>query len=206
MLQNISDAVTYCRENLSSEIFLMVLPRAVYSALPLPATTTGSRQSFPHNILLPLCPTPFMSPDSPRFSAFHLVRKIMVRIAASIMPSIKVPVTTYLDFHRISASDEVKDLFLQRSDRTYRIPLYFVSSLFNADLSGIKDGSIKCPVVAIVSKNDPLFPYSYCSDVYDLIKAPHKEMLAFDEPYHLIFNECPDRVIGPIVDKLKQFI
>ena len=32
-----------------------------------------------------------------------------------------------------------------------------------------------------------------------------KEMLVFNEPYHLIFNECPERIIGPVVQKLKEY-
>lgn len=60
-------------------------------------------------------------------------------------------------------------------------------------------------MVVIASKGDPPFRYSYYRQVYDLIRAPHKEMLTFDERYHLIFNEVPDHVIGAIVEKLKQF-
>jgi esterase/lipase len=83
--------------------------------------------------------------------------------------------------------------------------LSFLASLFTADLSGITDGSIKCPVVVIASKGDPLFSFSYCSTVFEKIAAPKKEMLVFDEPCHLILNECVDKVIEPIVEGLRRY-
>ena len=60
-------------------------------------------------------------------------------------------------------------------------------------------------MVVIASTGDTLFPYSYCLEVFEKIKAPRKEMLVFDEPYHLIFNECPERIVGPLVSKLNSF-
>jgi alpha-beta hydrolase superfamily lysophospholipase len=72
-------------------------------------------------------------------------------------------------------------------------------------LKSISDGSIKCPVVVIASTGDTLFSYDYCLEVFEKIVAPHKEMLVFDEPYHLIFNECPERIIGPVVQKLNEY-
>ena len=72
-------------------------------------------------------------------------------------------------------------------------------------MSRVSDGSIKCPVVVIASTGDTLFSYSYCLEVFEKIAAPHKEMLVFDEPYHLIFNECPERVIGPVAQKLNEY-
>lgn len=71
-------------------------------------------------------------------------------------------------------------------------------------MTKITDGSIKCPIVVIASSKDPLFSFSYTKKVYELIKAPEKEILVFDEPYRLIFNECIDDVLDPITEKLKE--
>ncbi len=71
-------------------------------------------------------------------------------------------------------------------------------------MTKITDGSIKCPVVVIASSKDLLFSFSYTKQVYELIKAPEKEIIVFDEPYHLIFNECIDKVLDPIAEKLKR--
>jgi esterase/lipase len=60
-------------------------------------------------------------------------------------------------------------------------------------------------VVVITSTGDPLFPYSYIQQVFKMIVSPKKEMMVFDEPFHLIFNECVDRIIDPIADKLRQY-
>lgn len=60
--------------------------------------------------------------------------------------------------------------------------------------------------MVLVGKKDPLFPFEYTKKVFKLIKAPHKEMLIFDEDKHLIMNECVDRIIDKIVCKVKEFV
>ena len=207
MLRNTSDAITYCLDNVSSEIILMGSSQGGILSIAAACTDGRIKAVFPHNILLPSLPESIYVTRFPRFlKSFVSPLKALIKCAAAIVPSIRIPVTTYLDFKRISASDEVKDMFYTDPIGLTEYPLYFISSLFNADLNGIRDGSIKCPVVVIASRGDPLFTYDYCRQVYDLIRAPGKELLTLEEPYHLIFNEVPERVIGPIVDRLKQFV
>jgi alpha-beta hydrolase superfamily lysophospholipase len=206
MLQNVRDAITYCLENVSSDVIVMGSSQGGILSIAAACTDDRIKAVFPHNILLPDLSSSIYITNFPHFlKPLSPLVKSMMKLAAVITPSLQVPVTFYLDFKRVTPSDEVKALFYTDPIGLTEYPLHFLSSLFNADLSMIKDGSIKCPVVVIASKGDTLFPFSYCSEVFDLIVAPHKEMLAFDEPYHLIFNECPERVIGPVVAKLKEY-
>jgi alpha-beta hydrolase superfamily lysophospholipase len=206
MLQNVSDAITYCRDNISTEIILMGSSQGGILSIAAACIDDRIKAVFPHNILLPDLPGSIDITSFPHFlKPFSFLLKSAMRLGARVWPSWQIPVTFYLDFDRVSRSAEVQQLFYTDPIGLTSYPLFFLSSLFNADLSKIKDGSIKCPVVVIASKQDTLFPYSYCQEVFDLIAAPHKDMLTFDEPYHLIFNECPERVIGPIVEKLKKY-
>ncbi|MCX6006211.1 MAG: hypothetical protein NTZ34_03000 [Chloroflexi bacterium] len=61
------------------------------------------------------------------------------------------------------------------------------------------------PFVAIVSKGEPLFSLDYVSLVFDKIKAPSKEILVFNLPCHLIFNEYVNEVLDPIADKIREY-
>lgn len=206
MLQNVNDAIAYCRDNINTEIILMGSSQGGILSMAAACSDDRLKAVFAHNILLPDLPSSICVTNFPHFlKPLSRLVKSMMKLAALVVPARQIPVTSYLDFHRISRSDEVKEFFYTDPIGLTSYPLYFLSSLFNADLSRIKDGSIKCPVVVIASKRDTLFPFSYCTEVFDLIVAPHKEMLTFDEPYHLIFNECPERVIGPIIDKLRQY-
>jgi esterase/lipase len=81
-----------------------------------------------------------------------------------------------------------------------------MASMFSAEFGGVTDGSIKCPVVVIASTGDRLFSVDYIKQVYDMINAPEKDMMVFDENCHLILNECVDRVAGPISEKIKAYI
>ncbi|MCL6606201.1 MAG: hypothetical protein K6T94_25330 [Paenibacillus sp.] len=80
--------------------------------------------------------------------------------------------------------------------------MFFLASLFSADLSQIQDGSIKCPVIVLAGKGDPLFPLEYTQKIFKMIQAPYKEIMMFDVNAHLIFNESLPQVLQPIVKKL----
>lgn len=207
MLQNVSDTITYCHENISTNIILMGSSQGGILSIAAACSDNRIKAVFPHNILLPDLGSSIYITNFPHFlKPLSPFLKSIIKLAALIAPSWQIPVTAYLDFKRISPSENVKTFFYSDPIGLTCYPLHFLSSLFNADLSKIKDGSIKCPVVVIASKGDTLFPFSYCVQVFDLIAAPRKEMLVFDEPYHLIFNECADRVIGPIITKLKEYV
>jgi pimeloyl-ACP methyl ester carboxylesterase len=84
-------------------------------------------------------------------------------------------------------------------------PLGFLGSLVGADLSGMHDGSLRCPVLVVAGRGDPLFPLAYIRQVYDRIVAPAKELLVLDADVHLLFVEARDQTLPPLVERLRAF-
>jgi hypothetical protein len=85
-------------------------------------------------------------------------------------------------------------------------PLGFLAELVTADLSGMGDGSIRCPVLVIAARGDPLFSFGYTRRVFDRIVAPAKELLVFEVDRHLLFNECVQLVTDPLVDRIRRLV
>jgi len=206
MLQNVHDTVTYCIGNVSKDVIVMGSSQGGILALAAACIDDRIKAVFPHNVLIPSLKNSISVTSFPKFlKPFNRALTSTMKLAAKIAPGMQVPVTFYLEFDRVTSSQSMHDLFYTDPLGLTSYPLYFLSSLFSADLHRISDGSIKCPVVVIASTGDRLFSYDYCLEVYEKIAAPHKEMLVFNEPYHLIFNECPERIIGPVVQKLKEY-
>ncbi len=207
MLQNIRDSVSYCLDNVSSDVILMGSSQGGILSLAAAGTDSRIKAVFPNNVLLPSLSSSIYITRFPGFlKPCHKPLTSLMKLAARVAPGAQLPPSFYLDFDRVSRSQALVELFFSDPLNRSSYPLCFLASLFTADLKSVSDGSIKCPVVVIASTGDTLFPYSYCLEVYEKIAAPHKEMLVFDEPYHLIFNECCERVIGPIISKLNEFV
>jgi len=206
MLQNVRDTVTYCLDNVNKNVILMGSSQGGILSLAAAGMDNRIKAVFPHNVLLPSLSSSIQITRFPHYiKPFHKPLTSMIKLAARVAPGLQLPPSFYLDFDRVSRSKELVDLFFCDPLNLKSYPLCFLVSLFTADLSKVSDGSIKCPVVIVASTGDTLFPYSYCLEVFEKIAAPHKEMLVFDEPYHLIFNECTERVIGQVVQKLNEF-
>jgi pimeloyl-ACP methyl ester carboxylesterase len=125
-----------------------------------------------------------------------------MRAAARVAPALPVPFDAYLDIHRVCRDDTSAEYFYTDplGRRTY--PLRFIASLFAADLSGMRDGSISCPVTVIAGRGDPLFPLSYTRQVFGQIVAPRKDLLVVDSDVHLLFSEDLDTVLPPLLRRL----
>ncbi|RPJ63768.1 MAG: alpha/beta hydrolase [Dehalococcoidia bacterium] len=205
--QNVKDTITYARENYTGTISLMGDSQGGILTTAVAAEDHRIKAAFPHNMMIPQLQESVGLTRFPKF-LYPMHKKLMwlVKIAAKIMPGLPISYALYLQPDRVTTSPvtlnnlENDPLFL----KTY--PLHFLASLFNADMSKICDGSIKCPVVAIVSSHEPLFSFEYTKLVFDIIKAPVKEMLVLDLPCHLIFNECVNEVLGPVSDKIKEYV
>jgi len=206
MVQNVRDTVTYCLDNISKNVIVMGSSQGGILSLAVAGMDSRIKAVFPHNVLLPSLSSSIYVTRFPRFlKPFHRPLTSLMKLAARAAPGIQLPPSFYLDFDRVSRSKELIELFFSDPLNLTSYPLCFLASLFTADLKSISNGSIKCPVVVIASTGDTLFPYDYCREVFKKIAAPHKEMLVFDEPYHLIFNECPDRIIGLVIQKLSEY-
>lgn len=205
--QNVKDAITYAVQNYRGPVALMGDSQGGILTTAVAAEDHRIKAAFPHNIMIPQLPESISLTRFPKFLR-HIEKQLLwlIRAGAKLAPALQIPYYVYLEPDRVTSSRELQDkidsdpLFL----RTY--PLYFLSTLFNADMSKICDGSIRCPVVAIVSSGEPLFSLEYTELVFEKIKAPVKDMLIFDLPCHLILNEFPNVVLDPVADRIKDYM
>lgn len=205
MVQNVRDTVTFCTRNFTDNLVVMGSSQGSLLALAA-ASDQRVRAVFSHNIFMPALKETIAITRFPEFlKYFQGVFLFFMKLGAFLFPGLPVPIGLYLNINRISSTKEIINQYLSDPIGLTSYPLAFLYSLFSADTASATDGSIKCPVVVISSTGDPLFPYSYIRQVYERISAPKKEMLVFDEPFHLIMNECVDRIIDPVAEKLRQY-
>lgn len=205
MKQNVKDAITYVLTNFNNQTILMGSSQGGILAIAVAGEDNRIKAVFPHNILLPSLPESIEITRFPHILKYSYKSVVnFIKWNGKIFPGLQLPMTFYLSLNRVTESRKIKEDIYKDDSILKTYPLYFLSSLFGADITKITDGSIKCPVVVIASIKDPLFSFSYTKKVYELIKAPEKEMVVFDEPYHLIFNECIENILDPIVEKLKE--
>jgi hypothetical protein len=129
-----------------------------------------------------------------------------LRLAARLAPELPVPVWAYLDLDRVCGQPETRRRFLTDPLGLRCYPLGFLAELVTADLAGMRDGSIRCPVLVVAARGDPLFSLAYTRRVFDQIVAPAKELLVFEVDRHLLFNECVQLVTDPLVDRIRGLV
>ena len=127
-------------------------------------------------------------------------------LAARIAPGLPVPLWAYLDLDRVCGQPETRRRFLTDPLGLRAYPLGFLAELVTTDLSGMRDGSIRCPVLVLAATGDPLFSFGYTRRVFDQIVAPAKELLVFEVDRHLLFNECVQLVTDPLVDRIRRLV
>ncbi len=207
MLENVKDTISYCIDSFNNKIIVIGSSQGGILSIAVTGMDERIKAVFPHNILLPSLNDSIYVTNIPKIlKIFYGVIPSIMKIGAKVFPNLQIPITTYLELNRIFTVEETKTQFYQDPIGLTKYPLYFLSSLFSADLDLITDGSLKCPVIVIASKGDTLFPFEYCCKVFEKIKAQEKDMLVFDEPHHLILNEAFNEVIDPIVEKLNKFV
>lgn len=156
-----------------------------------------------HNILDPSLASSIEITRFPRWLR-HVYPAVVhaFRAVGRLAPRVPVPFNVYLDIRRVCRDEANAEYFYTDplGRRTY--PLGFLATLLGAYLSGMRDGSIRCPVLVVAGRGDPLFPLSYTRQVYESIVAPHKELLILESEVHLLFNEDLDVVLPPLLDRL----
>ena len=207
MLQNGKDAISYAIGRFNNKIFIMGSSQGGILTIALAGLDNRIKAAFPHNILIPALPDSICVTRFPN-SFKHIYNLIIMtmKMGRKVVPRLQLHVSFYLDVKKVTRDKEIYGKLERDPIGFMKYPIYFLTSLFCADLKQVYDGSIKCPVVVLVGKKDPLFPFEHTKKVFKLIKAPHKEMLIFDEDKHLIMNECVDRIIDKIVCKVKEFV
>ena len=156
-----------------------------------------------HNVLDPSLPSTVEITRFPGWlSRLYPAVRTGFRVGGRLLPRLPVPFDAYLDIDRVARDPANAEYFYTDPLGLRAYPLGFMASLFGADLSGLSDGSIRCPVTVIAGRGDPLFPLRYTWQVHDRIVAPRKELLVLDSDVHLLFNEDLDAVLPPVLARL----
>lgn len=206
LVRNGRDALRWMRAELPGAPLVVIgSSQGGVLALALASREDDLTAVFAHNVLDPDLPSSIGVTRFPRTwaRAYQPVRTLTKAVAAA-MPRLPVPFSAYLDMDRICRDRELVDMFYTDPLGRRSYPLEFMASLMHADLSGMRDGSITCPVRVIASSGDRLFTLDYTREVFAGIVAPDKRLLVIDSDKHLIFNEALDAVLPVLVPLIGQ--
>jgi Predicted hydrolases or acyltransferases (alpha/beta hydrolase superfamily) len=204
MLQNVYDVITFTEKNFNSRIGVLGTSQGGILAVAAAGEDKRIKAVFSHNVMLPQLKESICITTFPKWS-YHIMNGLM-SIGAKLIPMLQLPIQFYLDLDKVFLSDEWKEKFFNDQLNLKKYSIYFLNSLFKADLNKVTDGSIECPVVIFASKGDRLFTSEYTQTVFELIKSKRKEIVLFDVNTHLIFNESLNTVFQPVVQKIKDLM
>jgi alpha-beta hydrolase superfamily lysophospholipase len=207
LVANATDAVDWAANQLGGPVVLLGSSQGGILAMAVAARSHRLALVAAHNLLDPSLPESLTISRLPRWLmvAYQPLLAVL-RLAARIAPGLPVPFWAYLDLDRVCGQPDTRRRFLTDLLGLRAYPLAFLVELFTADLSAMRDGSIRCPVLVIAATGDPLFSFGYTRRVFDRIVAPVKELLVFDVDRHLLFNECVELVTDPLVDRIRRLV
>jgi alpha-beta hydrolase superfamily lysophospholipase len=207
LVANASDAVDWAADHLGGPVVLLGSSQGGVLAMAVAARNRRLALVAAHNVLDPSLPESLMVSRLPGWLVGGY-RPLLaaLRLAARLAPELPVPVWAYLDLDRACGQPETRRRFLTDPLGLRCYPLGFLAELVTADLAGMQDGSIRCPVLVIAATGDPLFSLAYTRRVFDQIVAPAKELLVFEVDRHLLFNECVQLVTDPLVDRIRGLV
>lgn len=158
-----------------------------------------------HNILDPALPASITVSRFPTFlQAAYGPFMGGLRALAKLAPRLPIGFSIYLDMARVCRESWTAEQFLMDPLSLRAYPLAFLADLFTADMTGMADGSITCPIVVVAGRGDPLFSLDYTQKVFARIAAPAKELVVFDTDHHLLFNECVALVLGRVAELIAR--
>ena len=206
LVQNALDAASYASERFGSEVLVLGSSQGGVVATTLAARSSRLKAVFAHNVLDPSMPESIRITRFPAWlRAHHKTILGGMSAAASALPRLAIPVGLYLDDRRVFGEDWTREQLYLDPLALKSYPLYFLASLFSADMRFLTTGEIGCPIVIVASTGDKLFPFDYVRTIYERIVAPEKEMLVFESDRHLIFNERVGEVLPSMIAKLEEY-
>lgn len=207
LLANARDAVAWARAHVSEQVVVCGSSQGGVLAMAVAAAEPQLTAVVAHNVLDPqladsLLITRFPPGLRPAFPALRAA----LRLGARVAPRLPVPFGAYLTMDRVTSDPVYADFFWTDPLGLRSYPLGFLGSLMAADLSGLRDGSIRCPVLVVAGQGDPLFPLAYIRQVFDRIVAAEKELLVVDADVHLLFVEALEQTMPPLLRRLRVFV
>lgn len=207
LVANATDAVDWAANHLDGPVALLGSSQGGILAMAAAARRHKLALVAAHNVLDPSLPESLTITRLPGWlTGAYRPLLALLRLAARIAPELPVPFWAYLDLDRVCGQPDTRRRFLTDPLGLRAYPLAFLAELSTADLSGMRDGSIACPVLVIAATGDPLFSLGYVRRVFDRIVAPSKELLVFEVDRHLVFNECVELVTDPLVDRIRRLV
>lgn len=204
LLENARDAVAWTHHEFpDAPIAVLGSSQGGVVAMALAASGEHLDIVIAHNVLDPSLAASVEITRFPRWlrHVYPIVVQAIVGLGR-VAPRIPVPFDAYLDIKRVCREATNAEYFYTDPLGLRAYPLGFMATLFSADLSGMRNGSISSPVLVVAGRGDPLFPLSYTRAVYESIVAPHRELLILESKVHLLFNEDLDVVLPPLLDRL----
>ena len=154
LVANATDAVDWAADHLGGLVVLLGSSQGGVLAMAVAVRNRRLALVAAHNVLDPSLPESLMISRLPGWLVGGY-RPLLaaLRLAARLAPEPPVPVWAYLDLDRVCGQPETCRRFLtDLLGRCY--PLGFLAELVTADLAGMRDGSIRCPVLVIAATGD----------------------------------------------------
>lgn len=207
LVTNGMDAVSFAIEKYKLPVVVFGSSQGGVVALAIASKDKRIAAAFPHNVLLAELSSSLSVTTFPNFLQ-HVYKPLqgLVRFFAKVIPNLKLPLGFYLSRKRISREPAL--WYKVNSDPLCltHYSLCFISSLINTNYPGVTDGSITCPVYVIADEGDELFTFDYTKQVYDRIKAPHKEIISFQFNDHMLMINRPLEVAEKVVSKMQEAV
>lgn len=203
LVGNARNAVDYAADRFGGPLVLMGSSQGGMLAMAVAACGGPLAGVVAHNVLDPADPSALRVTRFPSWlTVARRPLRWLVGLSGRLLAWLPVPIGAYLDLGRVCGEPESLERF--RSDplalRAY--PSRFLASLFTADLSGMTDGSIRCPVVVLAATGDPLFPIADARRLYARIAAPAKRLVEIDLGRQLILTDCVPQVLPRVAAEI----
>ena len=207
IVQNCRDAVSFAAERFSQPVFVMGTSQGGIVAAAAAAEDNRLKAVFAHNVMLSELPDSIYVSRFPKWLRYvYRPAQGIFKSFAFLFPDLSLPLKFYLEPSRISASPEVAEKVKADKLIITRYSLGFLASLFTTRFPGLTDGSIHCPIYVISDSGDKLFTESYTRQVFELLKAPHKEMVIFNFNDHMLMVTNPAEVCERLTGIIRKIV